>query len=150
MAREVKCNINRFMLFILAITLCLLCSSNHGNQTYSLCFYRLLYHLMCKDNLQIMKESLKELIPRCCHTETFNIKVTESVNQSTLAFWAPVTLFQEGKVGRFRVHQLYHIKLASIIGLAWQLSSILIYNRKDSQVQECGNGTVKGKICSST
>jgi len=43
------------------------------------------------------------------------------------------------------VHQLYHIKLASITGLARQLSSILIYNREDSQVQDCGNDTVKGK-----
>lgn len=53
-------------------------------------------------------------------------------------------MFQKGKVGQFRVHQLLHIKLASIIGLAQQPSSILIYNKKDSQVQDSSNDRVKG------
>lgn len=56
-------------------------------------------------------------------------------------------MFQKGKVGQFRVHQLYHIKLASIIDLAGQLSSILIYNEKDSQVQDSSNDAVKGRLC---
>ena len=36
-------------------------------------------------------------------------------------------------MGQFRVHQLSHIKLASIIDLAPQPPSILIYNTKDGE-----------------
>lgn len=73
-----------------------------------------------------------------------------NVNQSTLDFLSSVRLFQRRKVEQFRVRQFYHIKLASFIGSAGQFSSILIYNRKDSQVQNRSNDRVKGNIYSFT